>query len=159
MSNTISSDADLPYPLLLARSNNELAIKTQAHKELFHLDTAAWEADLEAGEIIFTSEKVRAKAALQIIGTLNQNDGTWLWAWANESIPENLCTHAYAVKAYGEKHGISKFCSDKFQCTEAEAWEFTALGCKLGGGQGAYRGPAGSTLVYITFGTPSISKV
>ena len=151
-------DAQLPYPLLLARSKEELAMKTQSHDRLFHLSSAAWAADLNAGEIVFTSREFRARAALQVIGSIYKGDGTWLWAWANPSIPEKLCVHAEAVKAYGENHGIDKFTARKFECTEMDGWEFAALACKLGGGQGAYCGPDGDALVFMTYGAPSISK-
>ncbi|MDR2710033.1 MAG: hypothetical protein LBB65_01635 [Burkholderiales bacterium] len=155
---TASADADLPYPLLLVRSREELAMKTASHNRLFHLSEAAWTADLEAGEIVFTSEEFQARASLQVIGTIYKGDGTWLWAWANDSIPAKLCAHAEAVRAYGEKHGVTQFSARKFQCTEAEGWDFTALACKLGGGQGAYCGPDGDALVFMTFGAPSISN-
>ena len=42
--------------------------------------------------------------------------------------------------------------------SEDEAWEFTALACQLCRAQGAYRGPAGTALVYMTFGEVTLSK-
>src|SRR5947209_19712354 len=35
--------------------------------------------------------------------------------------------------------------------SEDDAWQLTALACKLAGAQGGYRGPMGSTLVFVTF--------
>ena len=46
----------------------------------------------------------------------------------------------------------------KLVTTEDKAWEMTALTCKLGGYQGAYRGPAGQTMVFITFGEVQLQK-
>jgi hypothetical protein len=48
--------------------------------------------------------------------------------------------------------------SRKVACDEAEAWEFTALACKLCNAQGAYRGPAGSARVFMTFDDVQLSK-
>ena len=43
-------------------------------------------------------------------------------------------------------------------CTEAKAWEYTALALHLSNAQGGYRGPSGTTLVFMTFGTVSLSR-
>jgi hypothetical protein len=42
--------------------------------------------------------------------------------------------------------------------SEDNAWQLTALACKLADAQGGYRGPMGSTLVFVTFGKPSLTK-
>nr|WP_157084828.1 DUF6882 domain-containing protein [Sphingomonas pituitosa] len=45
----------------------------------------------------------------------------------------------------------------KVQCTEQQAWQFTAVALYLSGAQGAYRGRSGTTLVYMTFGTVTVA--
>jgi hypothetical protein len=62
------------------------------------------------------------------------------------------------VREYGERHRIDKLTTQKLRCSEAEAWEFTALACKLGNGQGGYRGPVGQTLVFMTYGEVCLGK-
>ncbi len=147
------------YHTLLARSLEELKQRTAAHDSLFQLGTAAWSADLDQGLIVFTSPGgLKATCTLQIIGTLNTRDGTWLWAWDNPSIDPKLQEHARAVRKYGEEHGLQRFTARKFPCTETAAWEFTAIACKLNGAEGAYRGPAGNTMVFMTYGKVQLSK-
>jgi hypothetical protein len=46
----------------------------------------------------------------------------------------------------------------KLSCDEAECWTIAAMACKLGGAQGAYRGPAGPTLVFMTFDQVRLGK-
>ena len=46
----------------------------------------------------------------------------------------------------------------KWVGTEDDAWSMVALAVKLCGEQGAYRGPAGATSVYIAFGEIVLSK-
>jgi hypothetical protein len=48
--------------------------------------------------------------------------------------------------------------NQKIECGEDDAWQMTALACKLANAQGAYRGPMGSTLVFLTFGEPKLTK-
>ena len=147
------------YVTLLAQSVEELQIKTAAHDGTWHLGEAAWDVDQDAGEIVFTAPNgIIAVCPVQIIGTYNTADGTWLWGWDHPSVEPALQEHARRVRAYGERHGIDRLTTQKLRCSEDEAWEFTALACKLGGAQGGYRGPMGPTLVFMTFGDVSLSK-
>jgi hypothetical protein len=106
---------------------------------------------------VFTGKKVTATAPVQIIGTYNTLDGTWLWGWDHPSVLPPLQEHARRVREYGEQHGIESLTTRKLGCDENEAWEFTALACHLCEAQGAYRGPAGTALVFMTFGEVSLS--
>ncbi len=147
------------YQILLQRSVEELKIKTATHDSLFNLGTAAWSADLEKGVIEFTSPTgIKAVCSLQIIGTINTQDGTWLWSWGNDTIDSKLQSHALAVKKYGEQNHIQKFTSRKFSCSEEAAWEFAAVACKLGNAEGAYRGQAGSVHVFMTYYNVKLTK-
>src|SRR5262249_33019081 len=147
------------YRSLVEQSMEELRLKTAGHDGIWRLSEADWNVDQDAGTIAFTgSDGITATCPVQIIGTYNTQDGTWLWGWDHPSVVPGLQEHARRVKVYGQQHGIERLTTQKLECEEAEAWEFTALACKLCDAQGAYRGPAGSTLVFMTFGTVTLSK-
>ena len=147
------------YPTLLAQSVEELRLKTDAHDAAWHLGEADWDMDQDTGQIVFRApDGLTATCPVQIIGTYNTADGTWLWGWDHPSVDPALQEHAARVRDYGARHGIAELTTQKLRCSESEAWEFTALACKLSDAQGAYRGPAGSTFVFMTFGTVSLSK-
>jgi hypothetical protein len=150
---------DSDYQLLLARSMEELRIKTAAHDGVWHLGKADWNVHQDSGQIVFTVPAgMTATCPVQIIGTYNTADGTWLWGWEHPSVELALQEHARRVREYGQRHGIDKLTTQKLRCSEAEAWEFTALACKLSEAQGGYRGPIGTTLVFMTFGEVSLSQ-
>jgi hypothetical protein len=135
-------------------SRNGLAQQTSAHAATWHLGQEEnWAADLDKGTIIFKFAKgVTATAKIQVIGTYNKNDGTFLWGWDHPSVPEPLRDHARLAKQWGEQNKVPNFMSKKVACSEAEAWEFAAVANRLANSNGVYRGPAGSTLVFMTFG-------
>jgi hypothetical protein len=144
---------------LVDQSMEELRLKTAAHDGLWHLSEADWSVDQDAGTIVFTSpDGITATCPVQIIATYNREDGTWLWGWDHPSVEPALQNHARNVLEYGKKQGIKKLTLRKVECEESEAWEFTALACKLSGAQGGYRGPAGSAWVFVTFGEVTLSK-
>jgi len=151
-------DDNPDYDLLLEQSMEELGIKTEAHDSIWQLGEADWNVDQDTGEIVFTSPKgMVATCPVQIIGTYNTLDGTWMWGWDNPSVDPALQRAAKRVRRYGKKHGILKLITHKLECTETEAWEFAAFACMLCQGQGAYRGPADTTLVFFAFGAATLS--
>ena len=150
---------ELEYPALIERSVEDLRLKTAAHAGAWGLGkTDRWDLDQKDGRLIFTSKTLTVAGPAQIIGTYSTQTGTWLWAWDHPSVLPPLQFNARRVREYGEKHGIQALTTRKIECSESEAWEFTALACYLCGAQGAYRGPAGTALVFMTFDEVKLSK-
>lgn len=143
----------------IEKAMNGLAAATTAHVSTWHLDEADWSLDQEVGDLVFTTPQgIQAVAPAQIIGTYNTQDGTWLWGWDHPSVEPSLAEDAKKVLAYGQQHGYTELTTRKLQCTEREAWELTALAFLICGANGAYRGPAGDTLVFMTFGEVQLSQ-
>ena len=155
-------EAKLPPDFLTLQkvSLEELELKTRVHEQTWGLGKIErWDFDQGTGDLIFSlPDGMQAVAHAQIIGTYNSEDRTWLWAWANPSIDEKLKKDALKVRKYGEKHGIERLTKSKWVGTEQEAWAMAALGVKLCGEQGAYRGPAGTVYVFFVFGEVKLSK-
>lgn len=147
------------YETYVARGSEELRLKTALQEQMFQISRAAWNVDQDTGIIQFQSPSgVVATAPVQIIGTYNTADGRWLWAWANPSVDPKLATHAEQLRAYGQQHGIAELTTRKLTCDEQHCWTFVAAEVAMTSAQGAYRGPAGDTMVFMTFGTVSMNK-
>jgi hypothetical protein len=154
-----SSKVPPEFQALLDQSMEELRAKTAAHDAAWRLGEASWSVDQDAGTIVFTrKDGITATAPVQIVGTYNTQDDTWLWGWDNPSLNSALQDHARQMQAYGKQHGIERLTTRKLACSEDEAWELVALACKLCDAQGAYRGPAGTAMVFMTFGAVTLSK-
>ena len=136
-----------------------LAAVTTAHNSTWHLGEADWALDQDIGNLVFTTPQgMQAVAPAQIIGTYNTEDGTWLWAWDHSSVQPSIAKDAKAMLAYGQQHGYAKLTTRKLQITEDQAWELTALAFMICSANGAYCGPAGTALVFMTFGKVQLSK-
>jgi hypothetical protein len=136
----------------------ELQVKNTALDALVHFQDTNWLLDQEKGTISFDSKKVHATAPVQIIGTYNTADGTWLWAWDNPSLEKGPSRDSQVVREYGQKQGIAPLTTRKLDCDESDCWEFAALACKLCEAQGVYRGPSGTTHVFMTLGKITMSQ-
>src|SRR5215475_5476374 len=88
------NQSNLPsdFSTLQKMSVEELALKTQAHKEMWGLgNIERWDLSQNTGELVFSlPDGMKAVCTAQIIGTYNSKDHTWLWAWANPSTDEKL---------------------------------------------------------------------
>lgn len=147
-------EEDPPHQAFLDQCMEELRQKTNATSAEWGLGSEAqWNAELHAGVLSFEFDDGRhVEAPVQVVGTYDQNDGTFLWGWDHPSVPEPLRRAAATVRRYGEAQSIEPFVQRKVECSEDQAWEFAAAAAHLDKATGAYRGPAGSTLVFMTFG-------
>jgi len=144
---------DWPYDILLARSVNEMEIKNGLHDSVMRLTECSWAIDQDSGTITFSrNDGAKFVGPVQVVGTYDTSDGTWMWAWDNPSISESLRQSALSVRAYGENRGVDRLVTRKFPCSEKEAWEFAAVAALMSKADGVYRAPTGKTLVYTTFG-------
>lgn len=141
------------FPELLEASFAELQLKTSAHQDGWGFGGFdRWDIDMDQGDLIFSNaDGFTATCPAQVIGSHDGVGGTWMWAWANPSIPEAMTADSRKVKEYGEARGIDRLTTPEFVAEEMDAWRLTALAAKLCDSQGAYRGPAGSTSVFMTF--------
>lgn len=147
------------YSTLLARSIEELRFKTDVNDGTWRLGECSWDVDQERGTILFTNPRgLVVSAPVQIIGTYNTLDSTWLWGWDHPSVVPALQEHARMLRDYGVAQGVDRLTTRKLTCSEMDAWELTALACCLCNAQGVYRGPMGTTMVFMTFGKVSISS-
>jgi len=153
--NVVSGDLEAT----LKRSMEYLRLKTQSHVDTWDLGaTERWDADLDEGVISFSGGGRLVTAPVQVIGTYNTEDGSWLWGWDHPSVPSALARDALLVRKFGERHGLSRYATRTIRCTEDEAWQFTALACHLAEASGAYRGPSGPALVFMTFHEVTIHR-
>src|ERR1700758_3448313 len=101
------------FNTLLEKSMAELRAKTMGHQTGWRFGTAdQWSLDLSQGDLIFTfNDGIVATCPAQIVGSLESTDGSWLWAWANPSIPESLQRDSLRVRDYGQQRQIARLTS------------------------------------------------
>lgn len=147
------------FAALLDASMEGLQLQTSAHQNTWQFGTAErWDFDQDSGQLVFTFPDKIATAPAQIIGSFDSRAGTWMWAWANPSLADTLKHDSLRVQTYGEQHGIRRLTTASWPAEESAAWEMTALAVRLCGANGAYRGPAGTTFVFLSFGKVQLIK-
>lgn len=100
---------------LVAGARGMMSERQPATYAQFGLDfSMQYEWNLDRAEIVFKSKgRPIVRAALQFLGSITGRGGTWLWGWANDSIPAAATKRLAEIRRYGEDQGFPKL-------TEAE---------------------------------------
>jgi hypothetical protein len=70
-------------------------------------DDAQYHWDLDQAAITWSrGGSVFCAARLTLIGTVSLTESTWLWSWANDSLPAPAVGEMRHVRKYGEAHGF-----------------------------------------------------
>jgi hypothetical protein len=153
-------DGETPeFKALLEGSMEGLRLQTAAHVGAWHLGKSErWDYSQDSGELVFTFPETVVSSPAQIIGSFDSQAGSWMWAWANSAVSEVLTRDSLRVREYGEQHRIRRLTTPTWPAGEMDGWNMAALANRLCESNGVYRGPAGTTFVFFTFGEVQLRK-
>jgi hypothetical protein len=106
------------------------------------------------GQIIFSDEShtPRVLANVQVVGSVNTEDRTWLWAWANPDVARKLYDDILEVQMLGETRGIEQLTTPFWEGDAVDGWEMTSISAYVLQAEGGYRAntPQGFTYLVMT---------
>lgn len=102
-----------------------------------------WYYDQLTGELTFSDNGIKKLIIdYEEVGSVSTVTNTFLWAWANPHLEENIKTEIVKVKEYGLKRDFEKLINPKWTADEYDGWEMTAIASYLLKAKGAYRVPS-----------------
>ncbi|HEX4001728.1 MAG TPA: hypothetical protein VHX36_03715 [Candidatus Acidoferrales bacterium] len=111
-----------------------------------------WRCDLDHGTLTFLRDNApKVRASIQAIGGVPSGSKSWVWAWANASLPKQVTEVAGKVRAFGEREKLAQLLEESIPADDYLGWEMTALAAKLTGATGAYRCKSALGLLYVTY--------
>jgi hypothetical protein len=109
-----------------------------------------WDLDDEIGRIVFsTAGRPILVTQFQFTGSVSRMSGTWLWSWANDSMPALLSRDMARVRDYGERRGFSRLTRPQWKANEKDGWDMTCVANFLLNGKGVYRPPGRFGVSYV----------
>lgn len=129
---------DAAFAAFVAACREELRTKQERFVgEL--VGVARWTYDLAAPTLTFDGAPARRVTP---IGTYCRADGTWMWAWANEGLPEPARRAAAGLRDLRRTTGFAVFEMAGLGATLAEAEDLVAIAIHHLGAVGLFRVPA-----------------
>src|ERR1700730_8286285 len=118
-----------------------------------------WDYELERGTLTFSQDGApKVLASIHVIGTTSISGETWMWSWANESLPPNVTQAAARVRAFGEAENIPELKEAELPDDEYLGWGMTAVAARVLGAKGAYRCPGKNGFVYVVYSSVGFAK-
>ena len=101
--------------------------RNRAWIERYRLTGASYVWDLNSATIVFDAIPNRVVADLCLVGTASKAEGSFLWAWANEDIPDGAKRGLEKVRAFGDEFDLGLLTTPRHNGGRAEGLEALAI--------------------------------
>jgi hypothetical protein len=111
-----------------------------------------YEWDIDRAEIVFYRKQVPiVQADLQVVGSISRKNGTWLWGWANKSVPSQATDKMSAVRQYGEAQGFRKLTLPKWRPEDGnDGHDVMYVAASILGASATFHDHVGDLALYFT---------
>jgi len=123
--------------------------RNEAWQARFRLTTEQYQWDLHDATIRFQRSNDQVVASLCLVGTTSESEGTFLWAWANETIPPAALRRLDVVRRFGEVNDLPLLTSAELPASRPEALEILAIAGRILDGEGVFIAPAGDVTCFF----------
>ena len=123
--------------------------RNRAFMEKFALCDQPFRWDLEAAQIAFIAAECAVVADLCMVGSISVCEKTFLWAWANETIPSGAQEGLLDVRAFGATHDLDLLVTAEWPATRAEGLEMLAVAGRVLDADGAFVDSAGDLTMFF----------
>ena len=116
----------------------------------YGLGSAPYRWDIERATIRFERGDERIVADLCLIGSVSEQEGTFLWAWANETTPAAATVGLDRVRQFGEEHDLPLLTTAEFRGDRAQGLEMVAVAGRIQDAAGAFVDRDGDVTFFFT---------
>ena len=127
---------------LMSRRNDEWRSKYQ-------LAGAQYFWDMNTGQITFRTADHQVRAAICIIGSTSISEGSFLWSWANETIPHISKERIYEVRTFGKTHDLTLLVDAEWPGTKEDGLEMLTVSSRILDAEGAWVAPVGDVTLFF----------
>jgi hypothetical protein len=116
--------------------------------------------DQQEGQLSFSGDRRGSIVAdIQFIGSWSETAGTWMWAWANESVLEPMKREVQEVREFGRSNDLAELTDPVWEAPIEAAWDMTALSCYVLQSEMAYRAPDSDKAAYTFLSVRNLRRI
>lgn len=116
----------------------------------FGLVDATYHWDLGSATIRFEGKGSLVLADLCVVGTTSASEGTFLWGWANESLPPAVTSGLEVVRRFGQEHDLPLLVVPEMPGARAEGLECAGIAGRIQDAAGVFVDTCGDVTMYFT---------
>ena len=150
----VAAELEGPLNAWLNEGNEraEAALRRNREWGLEAADTYLYDQDEELLTFAFPDRVIRTR--FQILGSHNNRSGTWMWAWANDTITPAVKEDSLALRDEGQAHNRELFTTPVLGVSRDDADCLALLALRISRYDGFYKTPEGESQLYLSFGLP-----
>jgi hypothetical protein len=108
-------------------------------------------------QIVFSNDgRPDLVADFQVVGSFSLITRTWLWAWDNGYLDPAEIRDIGRLRVFGEVRSLPRLTTPKWEATEEDAWDMTALAAYILGASAVYRAPADQVIMFLLIRAPRL---
>ena len=115
-----------------------------------------WNLSTSRGEITFGTQTF----PIQMLGSEDEDAGTWLWAWANEAsrLPPEIVTASRQVQEFGRQNSVPEFVAPESSLDAVNGHLLSMIASGLCEADAYYRGPYDGGAVFLLLSAPEVKN-
>ena len=133
--------------------------RNTAWQQRFGLSDCPFQWDMNTATIQFRRNVDAVVAAVCVVGTTSVAESTFLWGWANESIPPIARRNLERVREFGARHQLPLLMTPEFHGGHAEALEMLAVSGRVLDAEGVFIHPDGDLTFFFALSDFRICKL
>ncbi len=104
---------------------------------------------MDTAKLVFPSPPDDVEADVCVVGSISRAQGTFLWAWANEAIPEIAKSGLTRVREFGEANALGLLTDSEWRGGHPEALEMAAIAGRVLDAAGLWVAPVGDVTMFF----------
>lgn len=115
----------------------------------FGIQTQPYRYDLDTATLTFDRGADVVVADVVLIGTTSRSEGTFLWSWANDSLPATAASLTTRVRAFGEDNDLPLLTRPEWPAARPEGLEMLAFSARILDAEGCFVHESGDVTCYF----------
>jgi hypothetical protein len=128
----------------------EMSARNEAWLARYELKGAPYRWHLDTGELVFDRGTHQVVADICLVGTVSECEGTFLWAWANETIPGAAMRGLDVVRRFGASHDLTSLITSEWPGGRPDGLEMLAVAGRIQDASGGFIDKAGDVTMFFT---------
>jgi Family of unknown function (DUF6882) len=115
----------------------------------YDLGGSQYHWDMNTAEIIFQNPNHIVRAGICVIGSTSLSEGSFLWSWANSSIPETAKSRIDEVRRFGQIHDLPLLYKPDWPGDKADGLEMLTVSSRILAAKGSWVEPLGDVTLFF----------
>ncbi|WP_445257966.1 DUF6882 domain-containing protein [Nocardioides aurantiacus] len=147
-------DPALDLGTVLLQGHDMIGESIAVHDRRWGMSSAtAWRLDQQAARVEWDLADGRtASAPAQVLGSFNAAAGTFVWAWDNPTLLDEVSETAWRVRDYGVAHEVFALTTSPLKLDLDQLRDLVALAFRVGGCTGLFHPKREHLTTYVVFG-------